>query len=66
MADGNAVTPAAMDEPGRTAPGGWRIDPASKSAELAIDELREITGVEVNEAEKIILAARAHWFSEEN
>ncbi len=35
-------------------------------AELAIDELREITGVEVNEAEKIILAARAHWFSEEN
>jgi hypothetical protein len=32
------VTPAAMDEPGRTAPGGWRIDPASKSAELVIDE----------------------------
>ena len=31
-------------------------------AELSIDELREITGVEPSEAEKIILAARAHWF----
>ena len=31
-------------------------------AELSIDELREITGVEPGEAEKIILAARAHWF----
>lgn len=35
-------------------------------AELAIDELIEITGVEKAEAEKIILAARAHWFAEEN
>ena len=31
-------------------------------AELSIDELREITGVEPGEAEKIIRAARAHWF----
>ena len=31
-------------------------------AELAVDELIEITGVETGEAEKIILAARAHWF----
>ncbi|MDO4997098.1 MAG: transcription termination factor NusA [Neisseria sp.] len=35
-------------------------------AELAIDELIEITGVEKAEAEKVILAARAHWFNEEN
>lgn len=33
-------------------------------AELAIDELIEITGVEKAEAEKVILAARAHWFEE--
>ncbi|WP_337175199.1 hypothetical protein [Paludisphaera sp.] len=32
------VTPAAMGEPGKAAPGGWRVDPASRSAELAIDE----------------------------
>lgn len=34
-------------------------------AELAIDELIEITGVEKQEAEKIILSARAHWFEED-
>lgn len=35
-------------------------------AELAIDELVEITGVTAEEAEKVIMAARAHWFSEDN
>ncbi|OSI12351.1 transcription termination factor NusA [Neisseria canis] len=35
-------------------------------AELAIDELIEITGVSKEEAEKVIMAARAHWFEEEN
>lgn len=35
-------------------------------AELSVDELIEITGVETGEAEKIILAARAHWFEENN
>lgn len=35
-------------------------------AELSIDELIEITGVSSAEAEKVILAARAHWFAEEN
>lgn len=35
-------------------------------AELSIDELIEITGVQKDEAEKIIIAARAHWFVEEN
>ena len=34
-------------------------------AELAIDELIEITGVSSEEAEQIIMAARAHWFAEE-
>ena len=34
-------------------------------AELAIDELIEITGVSTEEAEKVIMAARAHWFEEE-
>ncbi len=32
------VTPAAMGEPGRSAPGGWRIDPGAKSASLEVDE----------------------------
>ena len=35
-------------------------------AELAIDELIEITGVSTEEAEKVIMAARAHWFEEES
>lgn len=34
-------------------------------AELSIDELIEITGVSVQEAEQIIMAARAHWFADE-
>lgn len=35
-------------------------------AELAVDELIEITGVSEDEAKKVIMAAREHWFSEEN
>lgn len=35
-------------------------------AELSIDELIEITGVSIQEAEQVILAARAHWFAEDN
>lgn len=33
-------------------------------AELSLDELIEITGISHEEAEKVILAARAHWFNE--
>ena len=35
-------------------------------AELSVDELVEITGVDEEEAKKVILAAREHWFTEEN
>lgn len=35
-------------------------------AELAVDELIEITGVTEEEAKKVILAAREHWFTESN
>ena len=35
-------------------------------AELAVDELIEITGVSDEEARKVILAAREHWFAEES
>ncbi len=35
-------------------------------AELAVDELIEITGVPEEEAKKVILAAREHWFTESN
>lgn len=34
-------------------------------AELSLDELIEITGVSKDEAEKVIMAARAHWFADE-
>jgi N utilization substance protein A len=30
--------------------------------ELAVDELTELTGVDVERAKKLIMAARAHWF----
>ncbi|MCF7529712.1 transcription termination factor NusA [Neisseria lisongii] len=33
-------------------------------AELAVDELIEITGITEEEAKKVILAAREHWFAE--
>ncbi|ASK26619.1 transcription termination/antitermination protein NusA [Neisseria chenwenguii] len=35
-------------------------------AELSVDELIEITGVTEEAAKKVILAARAHWFTEES
>ena len=35
-------------------------------AELSVAELIEITGVSNEEAEQVILAARAHWFAEED
>ena len=35
-------------------------------AGLAVDELIEITGVTEEEAKKVILAAREHWFTENN
>ncbi len=35
-------------------------------AELAVDELIEITGVSEEEAKKVIMAAREHWFTEDN
>ncbi|WP_037586602.1 transcription termination factor NusA [Stenoxybacter acetivorans] len=34
-------------------------------AELSVDELIEITGVDEKTAKKAVLAARAHWFAEE-
>ena len=33
-------------------------------ADLAVDELAEITGMEAEAAKKLILAARAHWFTD--
>jgi N utilization substance protein A len=31
-------------------------------ADLAVDELSEMTGLENEAAKKLIMAARAHWF----
>jgi N utilization substance protein A len=33
--------------------------------ELAVDELTELTGIDEERAKKLIMAARAHWFAEE-
>jgi len=33
-------------------------------ADLAVDELAEMTGVDEDRAKKLIMAARAHWFAE--
>ena len=34
-------------------------------ADLAVDELSELTGIEDERAKNLIMAARAHWFSED-
>src|SRR5678815_2438553 len=34
-------------------------------ADLAVDELSEMTGIEAERAKALILAARAHWFAAE-
>jgi N utilization substance protein A len=34
-------------------------------ADLAVDELSEMTGMEADKAKTMIMAARAHWFAEE-
>jgi transcription termination/antitermination protein NusA len=33
-------------------------------ADLAVDELSEMTGMEAELAKKLIMAARAHWFTD--
>jgi transcription termination/antitermination protein NusA len=34
-------------------------------ADLAVDELTEMTGIDDERAKKLIVVARAHWFAEE-
>jgi N utilization substance protein A len=34
-------------------------------ADLAVDELSELTGMETEAAKKLIMAARAHWFGDD-
>jgi N utilization substance protein A len=34
-------------------------------ADLAVDELSELTGLEEEKAKKLIMAARAHWFGDD-
>ena len=33
-------------------------------ADLAVDELSEMTGMDAEKAKKLIMAARAHWFGD--
>ncbi len=35
-------------------------------ADLAVDELLEFTGMDAENAKHLIMAARAHWFTEES
>jgi N utilization substance protein A len=34
-------------------------------ADLAVDELSEMTGIEAERAKTLIMAARAHWFEQD-
>ena len=34
-------------------------------ADLAVDELAELSGIEEERAKTLIMAARAHWFADE-
>jgi N utilization substance protein A len=34
-------------------------------ADLAVDELSELTGIDAERAKGLIMAARAHWFEQE-
>jgi N utilization substance protein A len=53
-----------MDTPlaGRLAEGGIKTRDAL--ADLAVDELAEMTGLDEEKAKKLIMAARAHWFGD--
>ena len=35
-------------------------------ADLAVDELTEMTGIDTERATALITVARAHWFADEN
>jgi N utilization substance protein A len=35
-------------------------------ADLAVDELSEMTGIDEERAKKLIMAARAHWFADDD
>jgi N utilization substance protein A len=53
-----------MDTPlaGKLAEGGIKTRDAL--ADLAVDELAEMTGLDEEKAKKLIMAARAHWFGD--
>ena len=44
---------------------GQGIKTRDDLADLAVDELSEITAIDEERAKKLIMAARAHWFTEE-
>jgi N utilization substance protein A len=48
---------------GKLAEGG--IKTRDDLADLAVDELSELTGIEEERAKTLIMAARAHWFADE-
>jgi len=47
----------------KLAKGGVKV--RDELADLAVDELAELTGIDEERAKKLIMAARAHWFAEE-
>jgi N utilization substance protein A len=44
---------------------GHQVRTRDDLAELAVDELLEISGIDEERAKQLIMAARAHWFAEE-
>ena len=44
---------------------GWGVVTREDLAEQAVDDLNEIAGLDPERAAKLIMAARAHWFEQE-
>ena len=57
--DGKGLSPELI---GKLAEGG--IHTRDDLADLAFDELTEITGIDEEQAKTLIMQARAHWFND--
>ena len=56
------LTLEGMDKPLAAKLAGGGIKTRDDLADLAIDELTEMTGIDAERAKQLITTARAHWF----
>jgi N utilization substance protein A len=63
--DQNLLQLAGMDTALAAKLAGQGVKTRDDLADLAVDELSEMTGMEEEKAKGLIMAARAHWFAEE-